>query len=284
MIAYFDTQAFDHIYQKVGCTSVDIGNLRKAIYGRKLSIRLSIHALEEILLGRKVSPQTFAAQIKLTLSLASARTLVKPCGQLLFDDIRAYAARGEAERPFLRGDVQNMIADGIAALVESDGEELEDEFVEVLQEARQDKAHFFTALEHARQAAETISTPSSGWTSFEPYFETAALPTLDALAEQAGVAAGCRERGLNGLLKIKSVGMSIGAALAMNYAEISGASAPGSNALHHAVAAAAVAEIFVSETPGSRDLLGRIEIEALNFSGLPEFLKDLSSEPASDTT
>ena len=132
MIAYFDTQTFDHIYRKIGCTSADIANLRKAIYGHRLSIRLSIHTLEEILLGRKVSPQAFAAQIKLTLSLANSRTLVKPCAQLLLDDIRAYAVRGEADRPFLRGDIQNAVADGIAALIESDGEELEDDFLAVL--------------------------------------------------------------------------------------------------------------------------------------------------------
>src|SRR5689334_12155399 len=127
MIAYFDTQAFNHIYGKIGCTGADIANLRKAIYGRQLTIRLSVHTLEEILLGRKVSPQAFAAQIKLTLSLASARALIKPCQQLLLDDIRSYAARGEADRPFLRGDMQNSVADGIAALVESDGEDLDED-------------------------------------------------------------------------------------------------------------------------------------------------------------
>src|SRR5947208_17147536 len=123
MIAYFDTQAFDHIYKKIGCTSADIANLRKAIYGRRLSIRLSIHTLEEILLGRRVSPQAFAAQIKLTLSLASSRTLVKPCSRLLLDDIRSYLAKGEPERLFLPGDLQNATADGISTLIESDGED-----------------------------------------------------------------------------------------------------------------------------------------------------------------
>jgi hypothetical protein len=203
---------------------------------------------------------------------------------LLFDDIRAYAARGEAERPFMRGDEQNMIADGIAALIESDGEELEEDFVAVLEEARQDKAHFLTMLESTRQAAEVVSKPSSGWASFEQYFESAALPALDGLGGQTGVAAECRERGLNGLLKVKSVAMIIRAALAMNYSKIRVSSAPAPNALHHAVAAAAVAETFVAETPGSRDFLQQVEFDGLNLSSLPEFLKGATGEAPAETT
>jgi hypothetical protein len=275
VIAYLDTNAFDHIYRKIGCTSADIANLRKAIYGRQLSIRMSIHTLEEILLGRKTSPQAFAAQIKLTLSLASSRTLLKSCAQLLLDDIRAYAARGEADRPFLRSDIQNAVADGIAALIESDGEELEEDFLAVLDQARQDKQGFFTALEHAGQEAETIPRPPSGWTSFEHYFDAAALPGLETMAEQAGVTASCRERGLNGLLKIKSVRMSLCAALAHSYEQVTAGAAANSITLHHAVSAAAVAEAFVSDVAASREFVARLPIESLNVVSLAEFLKGL---------
>jgi len=275
VIAYLDTNAFDHIYRKIGCTGADIANLRKAIYGRQLSIRLSIHTLEEILLGRKISPQAFAAQIKLTLSLASSRTLLKSCAQLLLDDIRAYAARGEADRPFLRGDIQNAVADGIAALIESDGEELEEDFLAVLDQARQDKQGFFAALAHAGQEAETISRPASGWTSFEHYCDAAALPALETMAEQAGVTASCHERGLNGLLKIKSVRMSLYAALAPSYEQVTAGAAANSTTLHHAVSAAAVAEAFVSDVAASREFVARLPIESLNVISLPEFLKGL---------
>jgi hypothetical protein len=284
VIAYLDTNAFDHIYKKIGCTGADIANLRRAIYGRRLSIRLSIHTLEEILLGRKVPPQAFAAQIKLTLSLASSRTLVKPCAQLLFDDIRAYAARGEADRPFVGGEMQNAVADGIAALIESDGEELEDDFIDVLDQVRQQKQHFFGALEQARQQAQAISKPASGWTNFDQYFDTAAMPALGLLIEQAGVADACRARGLGGLLKIKSARMSVGAMLAMSYAQMSSSAPLNTNLLHHAASAAAVAETFVSEPLASRDLPARVPMEGLNLASLPEFLKGVATEPAAETT
>jgi hypothetical protein len=276
VIAYLDTNAFDHIYKKIGCTGADIANLRKAIYGRQLSIRLSVHTLEEILLGRKVSPQALAAQIKLILSLASSRTLVKACGQLVLDDIHSYVARGKADRPFLPGDMQNAVADGIAALIESDGEELEDDFLAVLDQARQDKQQFFAMFGPERQDREAISSPLSGWTGVEQYFDAAALPALETLVERAGVADPCRERGLNGLLKIKSVRMLLGAALASSYSQAA-TSAANSSTLHHPVSAAAVAETYVTDNAANRELLARLPIEGLNVITLPEFLKAVST-------
>ena len=274
MIVYLDTNAFDHIYKKIGCTSADVANLRKALYGRQLSIRLSLHTLEEILLGRKVAPQALAAQIKLTLSLASARMLVKPCAQLLLDDIRAYAARGDADRPYLLGDAQNAVADGIAALIESDGEELEEDFVSVLHQARQEKPAFLAALEQARHQAQSIAGPRSGWTDFEQYFGAAALPALEALAEWAGVAASCGRRGLDGLLETKSVRMSLRAALGPGFVNDT-TDAPESSTLHHLVSAAAVAEAFVSDLAANRDLV-RMPIEGLSLVTLPAFLQELN--------
>ena len=98
MIAYLDTNVFDHLYKKIGCTSANIAELRTLIYGRGLSMPIGIHVLEEILLNRRASPQELVARVKLTLSLASIRRMVKPCDQLLADDIRSYAATGQPDR------------------------------------------------------------------------------------------------------------------------------------------------------------------------------------------
>ena len=271
MIAYLDTEAFDHIYKKIGCTGADIANLRKAIYGRQLSIRLSIHTLEEILLARKISPQTFAAQIKLTLSLASSRTLVKPCAQLLLDDIRSYAAQGAAVRPFLRGDVQNAIAEGIATLIESDGEEMEEDFLAVLDDARQEKHRLIALLERARKTAEAVAKPPTGWANLADYFDAASLPMLEVMAEETGTADACRQRGLSGLLGIKSLRMSLCTAIAPDFEQLS-SGAMKSGAIHHSVSAAAVAEAYISDTAVSHSLR-QLPIGDLKISSLSEFLK-----------
>ena len=274
MIAYFDTQTFDRIYKKVGCTGTDIANLRKAIYGRQLSVRMSIHTLEEILLGRKASPQAFTAQIKLTLSLANLRTLLKPSVQLVLDDIRGYAAEGESARPLLAGDTQNIVADGIATLIESDGEELEEDFLAVLEGVRQERQRFVAMLGHAHQIADGFLKSSPPCAALEQYMDTAALPVLETWAELAGVQAGCLKRGFDGLLRMKTLRVSLSAVFASSRAQ----EAPGAADLtdvHHAVAAAAVAQTYVSDSAANRDLLARLPVSGLDLTSLPEFLKRL---------
>jgi hypothetical protein len=271
MIAYFDTQTFNQIYGKIGCTGADIANLRKAIYGRQLTIRLSIHTLEEILLARKVSPQAFAAQVKLTLSLASGRALIKPCQQLVFDDVLSYGARGEADRPFLRGDLQNTIADGIAALIESDGEDLDEDFVAVLDDARRQKQQFLALLDDIRQKA-ADREPASQAASSPPDLERASLSAAERLAERAGSLESCRHRGLDGLLRIKSVRMTLAAAESETHSH-----APHSDsaASHHVVSAAAVAETFVSGD-GHQALLARVPLDGFTAFTLRDFLTRLA--------
>ncbi|HKV54674.1 MAG TPA: hypothetical protein VJN94_08510 [Candidatus Binataceae bacterium] len=278
MIAYLDTNVFDHIYRKIGCTGADIANLRRAIYGRDLSIRLSIHTLEEILLERRASPQAFAAQIKLTLSLANSRALIKPCDQLLIDDLRAYAARGEADRPFLRGEMQNAVASGIAALIESDGEELEDEFVEVLKETARQRQEFAATFERAREAIASSASPAVDTGNFEQDFAERAAGAADRLIERAGVRDQCLQRGLDGLFRIKSVRMSLGAAIALNHEQNSGGLPPANSAaLHHAVSAAAVAPTFVTDDADTHQLLARVPVDGFDIVSLPDFLKRLAT-------
>lgn len=272
MIAYFDTQAFDHIYKKVGCTGADVANLRKAIYGRQLSIRLSIHTLEEIVLGRKASPQALTAQIKLTLSLASSRTLVKPCVQLVLDDIRAYAADAGAARPFLAGHTQNTIAEGIAGLIESDGQELEDDFLAVLEEVRRERLQFVAMLGDARQTADISSSSTLTDAAFEQYLDAAAVPVLKDWAERAGVQPRCLERGVDGLLGIKTLRASLGAVFASDFTKDT-AGPIDLTVVHHAVAAAAVAQTYVSDSAANRDLFARLPVAGLDVASLPEFLK-----------
>jgi hypothetical protein len=109
MVAYLATSAFGHLYRKIDCTAADIGALRKAIYSRTVSIPLGLHNLEEIILARPVSPQALAAQLRLVLSISNWRALLKPCGQLLIDDLRVFASGEEPASPFLRGTMQNAV-------------------------------------------------------------------------------------------------------------------------------------------------------------------------------
>jgi hypothetical protein len=273
MAAYLDSNVFDHLYKKIGCTSTDIANLRKKIYGRELSLLLSIHTLEEVLLDRHARPELMVAKTKLTLSLGNFRRMVKPCDQLLIDDIRSYAATGTAARPFIDTDLQNIMTDGIAELVESDGEELDEEMIAALEAARSQKASF---LDHLRDAA--ASGPAASVT-FAQYFADAAPTMVRSLARSTGVAEACELRGLDGLLELRSVRMSVGASLSFNYTRTrEAASIPGgdSRELIQAVSAAAVAGTFVTDDAQLRRLLARAPLDNFKVIDLPAFLREIA--------
>ena len=190
MIAYLATSAFGHLYRKIDCTAGDIGALRKAIYSRTVSIPLGLHNLEEIVLAPSVSPQAMAAQLRLLLSISSWRVLMKPCGQLLADDLRSFAAGAEPARPFLRGAMQNAVTTGISALLESDGEELNEDFAQALDEVRREREAFAAGLSEFLAEYGTRFTPPSNTGDFEDYFERTRRTAAAALAERAGVGAG----------------------------------------------------------------------------------------------
>jgi hypothetical protein len=275
MIAYLDTNAFDHLYKRIGCTSADIAELRKAIYGRGLSMPIGIHVLEEILLNRRSSPQELAARVKLTLSLASIRRMVKPCDQLIADDIRSYAAAGQADRPLVGVQIQNAITQGIAELIESDGEDFSEEIAEALEDTRQRKERFLQGMRVAQQQLAALVETLPARINFADYFQRAAGATAERFAHRAGVLDACRERGIPGLLKLRSVRAAVGIALSFAYGQTfegwADASGDSINLLH-VPSAAATAEIFVTNDSRLRAAIERVALDDLRVMNLAEFL------------
>ncbi len=278
MAAYLDSNVFDHLYKKIGCTSTDIANLRKKIYGRELSLLLSIHTLEEILLDRRARPELMVARTKLTLSLGNFRRMVKPCDQLLTDDIRSHAATGAAARPFIDTDLQNVMTDGIAELVESDGEELDEEMIAALADAKRRKESFRAEMRAQVECLRELAEPAGG-VSFDQYFEAGAGPFIKKVAERQGVLDECQRRGFDELLHIRSVRMMVGASLSFLYAwtfERQSRNLGDSIDLLHAVSAAAVAETFVTDDAQLRRLLERVPLDNFKVIDLPAFLREIA--------
>jgi hypothetical protein len=275
MIAYLDTNVFDHLYKKIGCTSADIAELRRAIYGRGLSMPIGIHVLEEILLNRRASPQELVARVKLTLSLASIRRMVKPCDQLIADDIRSYAATGQPDRPLVSAQIQNAITQGIAELIESDGEELSEEIAEALEETRQRKERFVQSMRVSRQQIAPLIEALPTRIGFEDFLNLAATQVAERFAQRADVLEACRERGLAGLLEIKSVRATVGTALSFVYGQTFEDWAPASGDsidFLHVPSAAATAEVFITNDRRLREAVERVALDGLRVMNLAEFL------------
>ncbi|HVB82007.1 MAG TPA: hypothetical protein VNE82_18915 [Candidatus Binataceae bacterium] len=275
MIAYLATSAFGHLYRKIDCTAADIGALRKAIYSRTVSIPLGMHNLEEIVFARRASPQAMAAQLRLLLSISSWRALLKPCGQLLADDLRAFAAGAEPPRPFLRGAMQNAVTTGISELLESDGEELNEDFALALDEVRREREAFVAGLGEFLAECGTRFTPPPNAGAFEEYFARNAPDAAAGLAERAGIGAQCGGRGAEALLALKSARMWVGAALSLACAQsVEGrpSRAEEINEVMHAVTGAAAAETFVTTDARALSFLGRVAIDGLRTTDLKGFL------------
>jgi hypothetical protein len=279
MIAYLDTNLFDHLYKKIGCTAADIADLRKAVYGRGLSIPLGIHVLEELLLNQRASPQELVARVKLTLSIASIRRMVKPCDQLIADDIRSYAAAGEADRPLVNVQIQNAITQGIAELIESDGEEFSEEIADALQDTKRRKERFVNGMNVALHEIASLTGPTSADMDFTEYFERSASGAAELLANRVGVLHACRDRGIAGLLDIRSVRALVGSALSFIYGQTLAGALPSADPIDfvHLPSAAATAEVFVTNDSHLRETVERIPFENLRLMSLAEFLAANSS-------
>jgi hypothetical protein len=282
MVAYLATSAFSHLYRKIDCTAADIGALRKAIYSRTVSIPLGLHNLDEIILARPGSPQALAAQLRLMLSISNWRVLLKPCGQLLTDDLRSFAAGAEPASSYLRGTMQNAVTTGITELLESDGEEINEDFAQALDDAKREREDFAAGIrESVAQFGQRFAQPA-GADSFEEYFMHYALEAAAALAERAGVDAQCRRRGLHAMLALKSVRMWVDATLSLARAQrVEGRSLNAEDPAEvlHAVTGAAAADTFVTADARALPWLSRVAIYGLQTTDLRTFLTQAVQPP-----
>jgi hypothetical protein len=284
MVAYLATSAFGHLYRKIDCTAADIGALRKAIYSRTVSIPLGLHNLEEIVLAPRVSPQALAAQLRLLLSISSWRVLLKPCGQLLADDLGAFAAGAEPARPILRGPMQNAVTTGISELLESDGEDLNEDFAQALHEAKREREEFIAGLSEFLAECGTRFTLTPNIDAFAEYFERYAPEAAAALVERVGRGPECARRGSEGVLALKSVRMWVGAALSLACAqsvERRPANTEEMNEVIHAVTGAAAADTFVTAEARVVPRFGRVAIKGVRASDLKDFLAETTQSLAS---
>lgn len=176
-------------------------------------------------------------------------------------------------RPFVDAQIQNAITQGIGELIESDGEEFSEELTEALADTTRRKERFVQGMNatliEILLSIETVDIP------FDDYFKLTAPLTAAAFAQRAGVLEGCRDRGIDGLLEIRSIRSAIGSALAYSYHQRSGTRMPTLRDpidYLQAPAAAATAEVFVSDDGRLRDALSRVEMDNFGIMNLAEFL------------
>src|SRR5208282_5302211 len=213
LLAYFDTNVFDHLYKKTDdVTDADEMKLRAAVSSGWLTIVVGHINIRETLAALRRSPEIVGPELSLIASLANWDYFVRFHSAILEDDVRHFAYNGERANTAFENDravaniqsaVRRVIDDpqgrrGLEAVIREDWEQKR-AFLDGVRKARAETAR---ELEEFQEKNETPN--------FEQYFADGAEEFALAFAQSFGVAEECRRRGLNNLLKIPSVRAMVG--------------------------------------------------------------------------
>jgi hypothetical protein len=278
--AYFDRNVFQDLYeQRRGISAADVARLRSAIRHREVDVIIGITVLEETLAMWASNPRRALAEIQAILNLvgqlrkAKRARVVKEAGDLLNDDIRAYAAGKPSPEPYVTHDLSRLLHVPV-----SDYRYL-DEFT---RDQQRQKESFHKFMDELRSSL--ISTSEPGKAShielapdtrrgFSDYFDEHAGEFARHLADRAGVLRLVEAR-TSGLLDLRSVRMAVGANLSLAHSQLfeNRASNIGdSRDVHHAVCATA-ADAFVTNDGPLAVRLQRIPALPVQVFDLPTLL------------
>src|SRR5262249_33676446 len=113
--------------------------------------------------------------------------------------------------------------------------------------------------------------------TFERYWQDLSTAFAEGYAEGGGHLPACRERGIDGLLQLRSVRILVGTSLSLTYAETFEERQPqqgDSRDLQHALTASAV-RIFVTHDTQFARLLKRVPVNDFSVLTLSEFLASI---------
>jgi hypothetical protein len=121
-----------------------------------------------------------------------------------------------------------------------------------------------------------------GLPTFEWLFNEKAVVAAEQFAYRAGLLEPCRNRGVGGLLKIRSIRMAVAVSLSLIYAVAFENWKPrpsDSRDVLHATAAVAAADVFVTHDSPLRDqLLARIPVPNFRTLRLPDLLDKVRND------
>jgi hypothetical protein len=270
MLAYLDGKSFDHLYRKIGCAGSDIANLRKRIYGRELSIPLSVHHLEELMLDRQARPELRVARVKLMLSIGNFRRMVKPCEQLVADAMRG-CLHGEDAPPLIDANLQNLISEGLSDLIESDGEELNEELMSALEEAHAQRVRFTAGL---FEVAADIAAWAGAESSTDAEMSQFNCQIIERLALQARIATEVALQ-YQAILRESTVVRAYSAIVGQLVTLKANPRTTDFSGIVHAISAAGTVEQFVTEDRPLRAALTQ-RLAPMTVLGLPSFLQQIA--------
>lgn len=260
---YFDRNIFDQIDKKRGISDDELSGLRAAVSDERIAILVSFETVQET---------TYAAQdtalrgLKLISDFSRAKFPIKPHTELVRDELKSFAEGKERPSPLLFG---RFSIDQVIADIQTPTAEI----LALLEEDKLNKTKLNAELEELVKAEIEVIQQNQPRT-FEMYWEQRSPYLAEIFAERAGCLERCRELGMDHVLELRSVRMSIGATLSLLYALIiEGRRVQNgtSRDLQHAGPMSA-ADIVVTDDGELRRLLNRIPMDHLTVVNLRELI------------
>ena len=260
---YFDRNIFDHIDRKHHITDADIGVLRKAVARKRIAVLVSLETVQETTYARS---DTALRGLRLIAQLSRLDFPIKPHGELIRDEIKSFSEGKQSPSPFVSGrfSIDSVIADL---------EQPTPAIITMLEEDKRNK-HELNAKLKNHVEGERRALAGQLPRNFEEYWNWRSTYWAEAFAHGAGYLDQCREAGIEALLKIRSVRISVGAVLSLLYALMIERRAikPGtSRDLQHSSPMSA-ADIVVTNDGPLRGLLERIPINDFRVLNLRELI------------
>lgn len=265
---YFDRNVFDQIDKGRDVTQADLELIRAEMAAGRLSILVSFETVAETILARQ---DTALRGLRLIKEFTRQALPIKPHVDLLRDDIRAFAEGRGPVSPFVFAifSVDRMIDE-----VENSPQGLREDVAEEKRNKGKLNGDLGAYLDEEREALG--GRPPA---RFEKYWAERSAYYAEAFAHFAGCLEPCRERGIDELLKVRSVRMAVGALLSLLYSLlIEGRAVQDGTSydMKHAATMSA-ADVIVSNDGELRRLLGRVPVPDLRVMSLPDFVGRIRS-------
>lgn len=269
---YLDTNVFDHIQKRHGVSEADYQALKEAVKDTKISVVASFLNIEEVMFTINAFPPKGRAQLQLILELADFNKFVRSQDEIIGDAICSYALGNPKSNPFTvcNRSTRRALASNARRRTPSP------DVRRIVKDARAAKEKFKTFLAESKDKLAPLAKQIKGGNyRFPKYLEDNKGWMAEGLAERAGLLEECRQRSIDGLLKVKPVSLAAAAPLSLAYSHDFEGRAPksgDSRDLLHAVLASS-ADFFVTHDKEFARVLKRVPVQNFKVVDLHDLLK-----------
>lgn len=211
---YFDTNVYDLLDELLQAKNfAPVNKLKRAIRSDQVRVYTNLVPIEETLGALKNQPVEGRRRLRLIKTLAKRKRMIRRHTEIIINDISSYAKRERVKSKFMSPYPELKAVFQVRDLPG---------LVEVAEENRSHNRGFRDEMrdklfQHIAPLAQPI-IENKKVPQFEEYFEANYRGVLEIIADRAGYLEACRERGIEGLLKIPSLNVAVRGQLSLTYA------------------------------------------------------------------